>query len=318
MASLTKPARLQVDPDSINDDDKPPQTGHTFNIWYLKWAGGDLSARNYVKLKFRVNIANDSGFTRARDHDSPICFFFAKGCCYKGKECPFLHRLPQVTDRSLPAQDCFGRDKTADYRDDMGGVGLMTKSNRTLYVGGLHVSEDIDDVVSRHFLEFGTIARLRVVKAKSCAFVTFQSEAQAQFAKEAMDLQSLDGSEVLSVKWANDDPNPASQETHKRELEDVAMETVRKLLKSEQHTALGLITAELAPKTSKLAEPAQSPSPGEDVEHDSGGIFDRSRVAALNKLADSKPPTSHKPLKLAILAKPAPMAIVAGYSSDEE
>lgn len=317
MASLTNPARLQVDPDSINDDDKPPQTGHTFNIWYLKWAGGDLSARNYVKLKFRVDIAQDSGYTRARDHDSPICFFFAKGCCYKGKDCPFLHRLPQVMDRSLPAQDCFGRDKTADYRDDMGGVGLMNKANRTLYVGGLHVSEDIEEVVSRHFLEFGTIARLRVVKAKSCAFVTFQTEAQAQFAKEAMDLQSLDGSDVLSVKWANDDPNPASQETHKRELEDVAMETVRKLLKSEKHATLVLIIADPTPENFKVAESSQSPKDG--PEPDTGGIFDHSRIVALNKLAGSRPSTTLKPINLTIVSNPAPpISIVAGYSSDEE
>ena len=61
---LKRPARLQVDPETITDDDKPPQTGTVFNIWYLKWSGGD-NTRNLIKLKFRVNIKNDTGYTKA-------------------------------------------------------------------------------------------------------------------------------------------------------------------------------------------------------------------------------------------------------------
>jgi len=30
----------------------------------------------------------------------------------------------------------------------------------------------------------------------------------AEFAKETMTNQTLDGNEMLTVKWANDDPNP--------------------------------------------------------------------------------------------------------------
>lgn len=32
-----RPARVQVDPSTVREDDRPPQTGSTFNIWYLKW-----------------------------------------------------------------------------------------------------------------------------------------------------------------------------------------------------------------------------------------------------------------------------------------
>jgi hypothetical protein len=32
-----KAARVQVDPSSVNEHERPPQTGSIFNIWYLKW-----------------------------------------------------------------------------------------------------------------------------------------------------------------------------------------------------------------------------------------------------------------------------------------
>lgn len=228
-----KPARLQVDPDTISDDDKPPQTGTVFNIWFLQWSGGD-SSKSYSKLKFRVNIKEDSGYTKA-SYKSPICLFFARGCCYLGKKCSYLHRLPSDKDYYPPTQDCFGRDKTADYKDDMSGVGSFNRSNRTLYIGGIHMSKNIENILTKHFQEFGSIDKIRVLYSKGCAFVTFRLETEAQFAKEAMLNQSLDDNEVLSVRWASEDPNPEAQKQEKRRLEELAINTVKNLLdKSEK------------------------------------------------------------------------------------
>lgn len=224
-----KPARLQVDVDSIPDD-KPPQTGHTFNIWYLQWAGGDPSGKNYIQLKFRVDIGRDSGSTRGQDDKSPICLFFARGCCYKGKKCRYLHRLPTDKDHWPVTQDCFGRDKLADYNDDMSGVGLLTRTNCTLYVGGLHMNNEMEETLTRHFAEFGSIDKIRVLPSKSCAFIKYRLESEAQFAKEAMQAQTLNGKDILDIKWANDDPNPEAQKNAKRELENEAVETVKRLL----------------------------------------------------------------------------------------
>jgi hypothetical protein len=224
----SKPARLQVDPDTIPDDDKPPQTGTVFNIWFLKWSGGESSNRSYVNLKFRVNIAKDAGYTKATK--GPLCLFFARGCCYRGKKCQYLHRLPLDTDYILPTQDCFGRDKTSEYNDDMDGVGSFNRTNRTLYVGGLHMNKDIENILTKHFLEFGDIEKIRVLHSKSCAFLTYRLESQAQFCKEAMQNQSLDGNEVLYIRWASEDPNPNAQKEEKRRLESIAIDTVKNLL----------------------------------------------------------------------------------------
>src|SRR3984885_7042273 len=154
------------------------------DIWYNKWAGGDREdsyskcvlshsscnawdAHNSVlnsktKSQTRCNIQKDTGFTRADAAGVKYCcLFFARGCCPYGYECNYLHRLP-VAGEELPdsSKDCFAREKFSDYRDDMGGVGSFNRQNRTLYVGRIRETgnaADTEDVVRRHFGEFGKI-----------------------------------------------------------------------------------------------------------------------------------------------------------------
>jgi RNA recognition motif-containing protein len=104
----------------------------------------------------------------------------------KGQDCEYLHRLPGIHDIFNPNVDCFGRDKFSDYRDDMGGVGSFTRQNRTIYVGRIHVTDDIEEIVARHFAEWGQVERIRVLNSRGVAFITYTNEANAQFAKEAM------------------------------------------------------------------------------------------------------------------------------------
>ncbi|PYI09973.1 hypothetical protein BO78DRAFT_394485 [Aspergillus sclerotiicarbonarius CBS 121057] len=230
-----RPARPQVDPATIKSE-PPPQTGQIFNIWYNKWSGGDRENSYLSKTAAvsRCNIARDSGYTRAdKVPGSYFCLFFARGVCPRGSECEYLHRLPTLHDLFNPNVDCFGRDKFSDYRDDMGGVGSFTRQNRTLYVGRIHVTDNIEEVVSRNFAEWGQIDRIRVLTSRGVAFVTYTNEANAQFAKEAMAHQSLDHSEILNVRWATVDPNPLAQKREARRLEEQAAEAVRRALPAE-------------------------------------------------------------------------------------
>lgn len=156
-----RPARPQVDPSTFTTE-PPPQTGTIFNIWYNKWSGGDSSegAHSQTSAKGRCNVALDSGYTHAdKVTGSYFCLFFARGLCPKGQDCMYLHRLPGLHDIFNPNVDCFGRDKFSDYRDDMGGVGSFTRQNRTVYVGRIFVTEDIEEIVARHFAEWGQIER---------------------------------------------------------------------------------------------------------------------------------------------------------------
>lgn len=68
-----------------------------------------------------------------------------------------------------PTVDCFGRNKHSDYRDnydDMGSVDSFMQQNHTLYIGRTHVSEDIEEIVARHFAEWDQIERIRVLNAR--------------------------------------------------------------------------------------------------------------------------------------------------------
>ena len=83
--------------------------------------------------------------------------------CPYGWECEYRHTLPDPS-LALPdsSKDCFARDKFADYRDDMGGVGSFNRMNRTLYVGRIKetgVGSETEEVVRRHFKEWGAIER---------------------------------------------------------------------------------------------------------------------------------------------------------------
>ncbi|KAL8927959.1 MAG: hypothetical protein Q9208_002034 [Pyrenodesmia sp. 3 TL-2023] len=230
-----RPARPQVDPGTFKSE-PPPQTGTIFNIWYNKWSGGDREDKYLSKTAApsRCDIARDSGYTRGdKIAGSYFCLFFARGLCPKGHECEYLHRLPGIHDLFNPNVDCFGRDKHSDYRDDMGGVGSFMRQNRTLYVGRIHVTDDIEEIVARHFAEWGQVERIRVLTARGVAFITYSNEANSQFAKEAMAHQALDHSEVLNVRWATMDPNPLAQKREARKIEEQAAEAVRRALPDE-------------------------------------------------------------------------------------
>ncbi|KAI0925681.1 hypothetical protein AcV5_008353 [Taiwanofungus camphoratus] len=228
-----KPARKQVKPGEV-EKKEAPQTGKEYNIWYNKWAGGDRedSYSNKVKSQTRCKIKRDSGLTRANTTGVKYCcLFFARGCCPYGWECEYLHMLPDETT-ALPdtSKDCFARDKFADYRDDMGGVGSFQRQNRTLYIGRIKetgTGVETEEVVRRHFEEWGEIEKIRVLQYRSVAFVTYVSELSAQFAKEAMACQSLDNDEILNVRWATEDPNPTSKVQEKRRLEEMGREAIQ-------------------------------------------------------------------------------------------
>ena len=206
----------------------------TLDIWYNKWAGGDREDNysNKVKSQSRCQIRKDTGLTRANMTGMKYCcLFFARGCCPYGWECEYLHVLPEPGNaKPDSSKDCFARDKFADYRDDMGGVGSFNRQNRTLYIGRIKetgTGPETEEVVIRHFREWGTIERIRVLQYRSVAFVTYVSEMSAQFAKEAMACQSLDNDEILNVRWATEDPNPVQKVLEKRRLEEMGKEAIQ-------------------------------------------------------------------------------------------
>eukprot|EP00741_Cyanophora_paradoxa_P000223 tig00000402_g216.t1 len=209
---MDRPARLQTDRPIATGSGK--EEGAFWNIWYERWQGGNSYRQRERKLApTRCCIATDAGLTRGNTKKGAfICLHFAKGRCIYGADCPFLHRLPNEDDdkRLEVTKDIFGRERFSTDREDMGGVGCFNRDNKTLYLGGLqaYANKDLEEVIWRHFTEWGDILQLKVFADRCIAFVEYRSRSSCEFAREAMMDQRLDGNEVLNVRWAYEDPNP--------------------------------------------------------------------------------------------------------------
>jgi hypothetical protein len=214
-----RPARRQVSAfsgPSASDLSARAARGE-YNIWHDK----PTKRQQRAPAATRVNVALDSGTTAANDNPAAfICALFAKGCCHNGPECRFLHRIPFAKDMAKlsTAHDIFGRERHATNRADMSGVGTWSRDQRTLYVGKLSPRTS-DGNLRRCFSEFGSIESTRVFAARGFAFITFVHRGSAEFAYMAMMDQPLGESQMINVRWAEDDKNPS---VAKRKAADTA------------------------------------------------------------------------------------------------
>ncbi|KAG8814254.1 Pre-mRNA-splicing factor [Serendipita sp. 399] len=331
-----KPARKQVKPGQVTKNEVQ-QTGKEYNIWYNKWAGGDREDNysNKVKSQTRCDIRKDSGWTRAQKTGMKYsCLYFARGCCPYGYECNYRHLLPDPM-QTLPenAKDCFGRDKFADYRDDMGGVGSFQRENRTLYVGRIKETgpgPETEDIVRRHFAPWGEIDRMRVLQYRGVAFVTYVHEVHAQFAREAMACQSMDNDEILNVRWATEDPNPTTKVIEKRRLEEIgtaaisskldprmvdAMRTIRALEEGEEDVEDEDVVVEANPPNKRRKTENASP-PEEELEREppKNGLLSEETLLGIKSLAEMRNKRMGGPPRPA----KSGLAGLAAYGSDED
>jgi RNA recognition motif-containing protein len=80
-------------------------------------------------------------------------------------------------------------------------------NSHRLYVGKIRESADkhqTEETIRRHFGEWGHIVKMNILHGRGVAFVTYDQEHHAEFAKEAMANQSMDGDEILNVRYVAD------------------------------------------------------------------------------------------------------------------
>ncbi|KAG0218362.1 Pre-mRNA-splicing factor [Mortierella sp. NVP41] len=243
--AMSRPARKQVAKEKVLGPQASGPTrggggggkpGQTYNIYYDKWSGGnrgaDRSNQGGAKEKslYRCDPVKDTGRTKGTyNPNAYFCAFFAKGCCPNGEDCGWLHRIPTLQDQADAGKDVFGRERFDEHREDRGGVGSMRSDSKTLYIGRIHLSADMETIVEKHFRPWGELARIKVLRDKGVGFVTYQNRLNAEFAKEAMANQSLDHGEIVNIRWATEDPNPKAQEINKRK----AVEMTRQAIESK-------------------------------------------------------------------------------------
>ncbi|KZV98661.1 hypothetical protein EXIGLDRAFT_727378 [Exidia glandulosa HHB12029] len=283
--------------------------------------------------EYRCNVARDSGYTRAQTTGMKYCcLFFARGCCPHGFECEYLHVLPSAATQ-LPdtSKDCFAREKFSDYRDDMGGVGTFTRENRTLYVGRVKENGpgETEEIVRRHFQEWGEIDRMRVLQHRGVAFVTYVSEYSAQFAKESMACQSLDNDEILNVRWATEDPNPTTKVIEKRRLEDIGKDAISNRMDPKIVDAVRQIRALEGGVVLEPEEPDVYGAEEQQSEEEDQPCAKKQRIEKPGALLSSETMEGlryyaelRKKQAASAKAKPAarvnPLALTAGYGSDSD
>ena len=121
---------------------------------------------------------------------------------------------------------------------------------------------------------------VRVLQYRSVAFVTYVSELNAQFAKEAMACQSLDNDEILNVRWATEDPNPTSKVEERERLEQIGREAIQSKMDPRIVDAVRAIRA-----------------------LEDGGVLDNGDVA--QDVEESGPPAKRRRLELEDTQAPA-------------
>lgn len=228
---LLRPARKQKD--FIDPNKYHLEGSNEYNIWYGKFIGDYDKHAKQEAASDRCHVDEDAGHTKAdsggakRREKRFFCIHFAHGVCAKGAECVYYHRIPLPEDDASTDElfDCFGRSRHSAHRDDMDGVGSFMKPCRTLFVGNLLKSKysspkALEDALWKHFGEWGELEHLNVITRLSIAFPRYRLRTSAEFAKEAMQGQSLDQGEILSIRWAYDDPNPVAQDSISRADKD--------------------------------------------------------------------------------------------------
>jgi hypothetical protein len=85
------------------------------------------------------------------------------------------------------------------------------------------------EMVYRNFSEWGDLEEVRVIDKKSIAFVRYTHRIYAEFAREAMMENNLDGDEILNIRWAYEDPNPKAIEREKRERLDYGIQRLQEM-----------------------------------------------------------------------------------------
>lgn len=73
---------------------------------------------------------------------------------------------------------------------------------------------------------WGDIEDVNILPHKGYAFIKYAHRCMAEFAKEAMTNQALDSTEIIVIKWANEDPNPRVNENVEKEERSMLLKSM--------------------------------------------------------------------------------------------
>ncbi len=202
-AQLERPAPIQVTKEQL-ESKRVDLSGEAYeglyNIWHYKRPGLDKETEDIVKNVFRCEPSEHVGATRADLAPPPMrfCLFFARGCCSKGSECEYLHRIPDKAHQAHieESHDAFGRPRFG-WR----GAELTTEV-RTIRIDNLPSNRpELANRLKYYTGMYGEVAEFSYIPSMNVCFVEYRCRAQAEFAKEALTGNNVGDDECLHVKW---------------------------------------------------------------------------------------------------------------------
>lgn len=219
---MKRPARKQVQ--GVKKDTAYLEGNYDYNIWYDKYITDKHNEQERVATLYKCDPELDTGYTRAdlmEKHTSYFCVYFARGHCVEGAKCRYYHRVPQPEDLVYEenAKDVFGRTRHDTFKEDLSGIGCFKGSCRAISVCEMKVPEntatparDTVKMLYDEMAKWGEIENIKFVPQRAMANVRYTHRFYAEFAKEAMQDQSLGGSDVLDVKWCLEEDEDTAKE----------------------------------------------------------------------------------------------------------
>ena len=266
-----RPARRQSDRDLSKIAYK--EGSERYNIWYHRFSTDRFDDSVRIAATTLCDPWVDSGWTQAdlkHAQTTPFCLWFARGCCSKGELCRYRHRVPTKLDDENSDQmvDIFGRERHANHKDDMGGVGSFLKECKSLYISEIELEESVPDAVQKLeaqiwklFHPWGPIVSVRVIPSRRIAFVKFEYRSAAEFAKVACANQPCGVSEGINVRWAFEDPNPRASEQAVIDTKDEFFSVIEKRIAAmsvHERRIKGLLPPEDTPDCDNLLDRFQT------------------------------------------------------------
>ena len=254
---MKRSARKQIK--DIKKDMAYQEGNYDYNVWYDKYLTDRRNEQEKAPSLYKCDPELDTGYTRADKMEkltSYFCVYFARGCCAEGSKCRYYHRVPQPEDilNEENSKDVFGRTRHATIKEDLSGIGSFNRNCRTISACEMKVPEStatpVRDTVKLLYDEFskwGEIEDIKFIPQKAMANVKYTHRFYAEFAREAMQDQSLGGTDVINIKWCLDDSDKTGK-SKEEEQKELFMNVLRKKKKLEEQKELAMKQAEEAEK----------------------------------------------------------------------
>jgi len=250
---MKRPARKQIQ--GLKKDTAYLEGNYDYNIWYDKYISDKHNEQERVASLYKCDPEKDTGYTRAdimEKHTSYFCVYFARGYCAEGTKCRYYHRVPQPEDLIYEenAKDVFGRTRHDTFKEDLSGIGCFRNNCRTISVCEMKVPEntatparDTVKLMYEEMAKWGEIEDIKFLPQRAMANVRYTHRFYAEFAKEAMQDQSLGGSDVLDIKWCIEEDTKTAKEKEDEQRRIFMNALKRKQMAEEQKRQAAIATA---------------------------------------------------------------------------